>query len=102
MLTFGCWASPAHTNTPSSLAQASALRKVHDSIDVAWTDAADYITIIEDLCERDSFADRQLAAAVASKVRVKRQLACVALPAALLSPPASRRFSTTWRSMKRL
>ena len=61
---------PHHpTRLPPAITQEHALRKLFVLVDTAWAEASEYIASIEALAEEEAFAPRQLAAAVASKVR---------------------------------
>jgi hypothetical protein len=49
--------------------QEHALRKLHTLVDSNWAEASEFVAGIEALAEDEAFGARQLAAAVASKVR---------------------------------
>lgn len=59
---------PSHGLTPAA-AQVHALRKLHRLVDQCWAEIADAVPQIESLAEDDQFPERELAAAVAAKVR---------------------------------
>ena len=52
---------------PEKRVQSHALRKLLDVVDQHWSEVAESVAEIEQLCEDETFADRQLAAAVASR-----------------------------------
>jgi 26S proteasome regulatory subunit N2 len=64
---------------PSDELKRYALRRLDSVVDTTWAEISSAIASVEALYEDDMFADRQLAALVASKVRPMRQQACLHL-----------------------
>lgn len=54
--------------------QTHALQKLHQVVDHYWAEIADAIPLIESLSDDEQFSHKELAAAIASKVRARSRV----------------------------